>query len=324
MRIGFFSSSHDTSIGSYRIWVKDLNQYFNDCGIDSTICTSHEDIVACDILICAKNDAHTAKLFKNRFANKKVGIINLAADQQIEVDFVIVGSLEEKDSLSFYENVFLFPLVESMMQDISIKKHKKSDILTLGFHGSHTHLAKFRPNLASALEELDKELNIKLKVITSNKHFDWKVGRPKIKNIEIKQWNIDTICDELRACDIGLVPNLTTIFEQSSTISADMGLYSTDYTVRFKNKSNAGRSFVFHQLGIPVVSDLTPSNFHILGNPECGFVAHSKLGWKKSILSLSDHLVRGRVADNAKKEFDRLYDPHMWAARLYKEIMEIS
>jgi glycosyltransferase involved in cell wall biosynthesis len=93
--------------------------------------------------------------------------------------------------------------------------------------------------------------------------------------------------------------------------------------MRFKNKSNAGRSFVFHQLGIPVVADITPSHFHVMGNPDCGFLVADKAGWYKALLKLTNYRTRQEIADNAKKEFDRLYDPHDWARKLYREIEEI-
>ena len=93
--------------------------------------------------------------------------------------------------------------------------------------------------------------------------------------------------------------------------------------VRFKNKSNAGRAFVFHQLGIPVVADLTPSNLHILGNPKNGFCVLSTNGWLKAFRKLKDYKVRQEIANNAKDEFDRLYDPIIWAKDLYEEIRKI-
>ena len=108
MNIGFVSSRHDLSVGSYRIWVNDLNEYFGQVGVSSIICTSPSDMDSSDVLICSKNDVHAEQTLKRSYPDKKVGIINLAADRiDLEVDFVIVGSLEEKDSLSHYDNVFL-------------------------------------------------------------------------------------------------------------------------------------------------------------------------------------------------------------------------
>ena len=88
---------------------------------------------------------------------------------------------------------------------------------------------------------------------------------------------------------MGLVPNMSDVVElgdYSKRVDNDQGLYSTDFAMRMKNKSNAGRSFVFHQLGIPVISDITPSNLHILGDPDCGYVAFNKNSWKKAIEAL--------------------------------------
>ena len=72
------------------------------------------------------------------------------------------------------------------------------------------------------------------------------------------------------------VPNITQINSKSFPSDSALGLYNTDYILRMKNKSNAGRAFVFHQLGIPVVADITPSNFHIMGGDDCGYLVNSK------------------------------------------------
>ena len=61
-------------------------------------------------------------------------------------------------------------------------------------------------------------------------------------------------------------------------------MVENDYLIRFKNTSNAGRCFVFHQLNIPVVAELLPSHFHILGNPENGFLTSSEESWYQSLM----------------------------------------
>ena len=192
MKILFFASG-DIGAGSYRIWVNDLNDYFRDCGYDSEIATSKTKgaLLDYDVVICSKNDVETAIAVKKQFPNKKVGVINLAADKRdIPVDFVIVGSIEEMDSLSHYKNVFLFPLIENMYQGEDYKTHSKKSRLRIGFHGHYPHLSKFAPNLKRAIEEVDKVCDIELLVITSNTSFKWKVGKPNIENIIMKPWNI--------------------------------------------------------------------------------------------------------------------------------------
>ena len=284
-KILFLSSTNDVSMGSYRIWVHDLNLTFLECGFESKI--SHQlnkkEIEAHDIIICAKPDVNVSVMVKAEFPHKKVGIINLNSDViGMPIDFVIVGSLEEAASLAHYENVFLYPLIERMYQSKEdYKTHHNKDELVLGFHGHYPHLSKFAPYLKPALEELDQTINLQLKIITSNVNFNWKIGKPKIKNLSMVEWNLRTIKEELMKCDVGIV----------------------------------------HQLGIPVVADLTPSNFHILGDPRCGFIAFNKDSWIKSILKLVDSKKRQSIAKAAKEEFDRLYDPHVWAKRLHHNIL---
>ena len=306
-----FASRGNISTGSYRIWVHDLNHYFNELGFNSSIFSGNpKEIGDADIIICGKSDPDVA----------------MAIKKTDPIDFVIVGSLEEMDSLSHYDNVFLYPLIEKMYQDPGdYKQHKNSSTLTIGFHGHYPHLSKFSPHLCQALEEMDKTHNIELKIITSNVGFNWKVGKPKIKNISMKSWDIKTIKQEILGCDIGVVPNITSLNlnDLGLKTSTNLGWYDTDHIIRMKNKSNAGRCFVFHQLGIPVVADLTPSNFHIMGDPECGSIAMSRDGWLKALINLTEPETRQRMADNAKREFDRLYDPHVWARRLYTNLLEI-
>ena len=326
-KILFFCSTPFMHVGSYRIWVHDLNQYFQELGITSAIASASNKIDDYDIIICGKEDADMASSIKGRYPEKIVGVINLSAERKnLNVDFVIVGSLEEMDSLSDYDNVFLFPLIEKMFQDCEQKTHVSRDTLRIGYHGHYPHLSKFEPHLRAALEELDKTCNMELLVITTHENINWRRGRPNIKNLIMRQWNLDTIKKELMTCDIGIVPNVTYVDVNSHGLEMnnDFGLYNTDHVVRMKNKSNAGRAFVFHQLGIPVIADLTPSNFHIMGDPQCGTIAFNKQSWVKGILNLRDPKARKNMASHAKEEFDRLYDPVLWAQRLYIDIRNIN
>ena len=70
------------------------------------------------------------------------------------------------------------------------------------------------------------------------------------------------------------------------------GKWKTDYLFRFKNKCNNGRSLVFFWLGVPVIADFSPSNGHILGAGDCGFMAHSKDGWLHALRKLKDSKIR--------------------------------
>ena len=323
----FFSSNRDISVGSYRIWVNDLSQYFNELGIPAKIYTDNSDFQDCDTIIVGKSDALITPTLRQSFPNKKIGVINLQADRlDLPIDFVIVGSVEEKASLSTYDNVFIYPLIERLYQNKQLKTHTNSDILKIGFHGNYPHLAKFEPHLSRALEEINKQHKIELVIVTSSENYDWQYGRPNIENITMKTWDINTVGNDISEFDIGIVPNITDIpldVDKHGT-SVDHGLYNTDYIFRMKNKSNAGRAFVFHQLGIPVIADFTPSNFHIMGDPDCGYLVHDQDSWKRAVIELMDPSRRQSVAKKARKEFDRLYNPYKWAERLNKQIGEIK
>ena len=60
-----------------------------------------------------------------------------------------------------------------------------------------------------------------------------------------------------------------------------------------------------------------------MGDPKCGFLALNRASWLKALTKLADPEARQQIADNAKREFDRLYDPHEWAQRLYEDLLEI-
>ena len=312
------SSGTCIGTGSYRIWILDLSHYLSEVGIESKI-GGIADIPDYDIVIFGKRGSSVRRALNAKQKNKKVGLINPGGGINYNVDFIIVGSLEEKDSLSKNKNVFLFPLIERLFQNKELKEHKDSETLRLCFHGHYPHLAKFEPNLKLALDEFSKERSIELMIIHGNSRFKWEHGRPNI-NIIFKKWNSKTIAGDILSCDIGLSPNATVIANAKLPTSTDLGLYNTDYAIRFKNKSNAGRAFVFHQLGIPTIADLTPSHFHILGNPDCGYIAMSKDGWLSALRELSCPKHRNFIGANAKKEFDRLYNPLEWTQRLYNNI----
>ena len=272
-RITFLATNNAMSVGSYRIWVNDLSHYLREHGVECDITGDPYSAINnnSDVIICAKSDAQLVPVIKRANKIKKVGVINLSADSPITADFVIAGSIEEKISLSHHSNVILYPLIEKMFQSqADYKKHSEKDKIRIGFHGSYTHLCKFDFGLKNALEEFDKNNNMELFIITSNPSYQWSVGAPNVKNLTVKKWNYETIKEDFLSCDIGVVPNITRLDfdDMRMGTSVDLGLYDTDYVVRFKNKSNAGRAFVFHQLGIPVIADLTPSNMHILGDPK--------------------------------------------------------
>ena len=313
MRIDFIASSTNITIGSYRIWVHDLCNTLNRLdGVDS--CINPQNSNNADVIICSKSDISKVDKIKSKYPDKKVGVINPGGDSCS--DFIIVGSPEEYCSFSNKKYVFMYPLIEDMYANVEPKKHKEGKMV-IGFHGSYSHLPKFEFGLKDALEELEKEVDFKLLIVSSCEDPTWKVGKPSLRDIEIVKWDFSTITDHLMRMDIGLVPNITNLKGQMPMfLDSDLGLYNSDYFLRYKNKSNAGRAFVFMQLGIPVIADLTPSNLHLLGGLDCGYLAMDKDGWLNALRELQNSQKRQEIANNALLKFRAEYDSTIWAKKL--------
>jgi len=324
MKIYFIATNQNICVGSYRIWVRDLSRTLNSLGHDCKIVKTVIEIPKeAEMVILSKNDYHLAESVANTL-NCIVGCINLAADIKNKfIDFIITGSIEESISLSAYDNVFLYPLIELDYENISPKQHTENNTIKICFHGHYPHLSKFNPHLKQALEIFAQETKIELHVITGSENFTWNIGRPNVPII-YKHWNHKNFVHDIQQCDIGVIPNVTDlnayIPQLRATQSRDQGWYHTDYNIRFKNKSNAGRAFVFYQLGIPVIADLTPSNLHILGDTSCGYCAHNSHSWLRALRQLKSHNLRRKVSLNARNAFKRLYDPCIWAQKLIEQI----
>ena len=115
-------------------------------------------------------------------------------------------------------------------------------------------------------------------------------------------------CD-ISEFDICIVPNCKNISKTTFTPNenSNIGEYKTDYVLRFKNKSNAGRAFVAYQLGVPVITDLTPSNMPMQHDSTCGFIVDGGNSFYNALSVLLNHQNRNIIAANANKRFNEIY-----------------
>ena len=314
MKIDFFTDNPDENVGSYRIWVKDLSRTINDIGHKSQIFLGGESAldVDSDVIILGKSCYELASSIKKIFKNSKIGAINIPCDYNSEdIDFVIVGSPEEYISMSMYEKVFIHPLIERKFENISIKDHKDSNVMKFCFHGHWPHLAKFVPSLSTALDRYNNEvMKSQLHIITGETD-DYSSHPMLPKNIEIISHSYKEIdfTSVVKSCDIGIVPNVTDLTYhvpglKDSEIS-QYGLYKTDYNIRFKNKTNGGRSYVFYQHGIPVIHDLSPSSFDFMSRTGEYICAHDENSYIREMKRLTSAEYRNKVSKINKKIFDR-------------------
>ena len=329
MKICFISNGN-INYGSYRIWVNDLNNNFNHLGYTSKI--NPDDPENYDTIIFGKNINvdNVLSSYKKKYPNKKYGWIN-APNQNKKcystLDFIIAGSIEEKDSLLKYvKNIFIYPLIENMYINVERKKHYKKKEIIIGYHGNCVHLNHLHLSFNKAVEKIKEKYKniykIKLLVITNTLN-NWKQkNRPNI-DIEFKKWNIKTIRNDLMDMDIGIVPTISHFKNNHKDFDNSVGKYNSDISIRFKNKSNNGRSLVFFQLGIPIIADYTPSNMHILGDEKNGCAVLSMNGWYNALEKLLCENKRQEMANNAYKEYQMKYNCLEYTKKLYEELKNI-
>lgn len=322
--IAFFSSSPNPTIGSYRIWIKDLQYYLKEIGISTIEINEIEKLEknVSKILIVDKSDENNIFEINDNF-NGLVGLINPSGNKNHKVDFYITGSHEERLSIRDNKPVFVFPLVEQQYQNHKLKIHKYKQKLIIGYHGNPYHLNRLKNGLGEALYKFANNYEFKLNLIVSNpKDVPKKYISTNIE-YEIIEWNINSILDEIYKIDIGFIVNISKIKIRNQFLQSKKGLYETDYGIRFKNKSNSGRLFPFIQLGIPIIADITPSNFHLLGGMKGGILAYDENSWYNALLKLKDYKNRTKYASENKIIFDREYNPIYWAEKLILDLNEM-
>ena len=331
MKIIFYSDTENLNTGSYRIWVHDLNKTLIETGIDSKVVHYNLELIDkdADVVIFCKSAYKRIQEFKKISGKSVIGAINVSCDYyDPSIDFVIAGSPEEYASLSRYKNVFIYPLIEKKFENIKRKKHTfDRDVLTIGFHGHYPHLFKFEPFLKNAIERYDRDIKkVEINIITGNPEFEWKTGRPDVK---INTFNYDENFSEvISSCDVGVVPNVSDIrmsFPKIQEIkSIEFGLYDTDYYLRLKNKTNAGRAYVFYQHGIPVIHDLSPSSFELMKITGYNICAHDSNGWYKELSNLTSFEKREEVSKAYYDAFKKYYRLEDHAKKLTKQIKKVK
>tara|TARA_Y100000996_G_scaffold415264_1_gene409040 strand:+ start:1328 stop:2344 length:1017 start_codon:yes stop_codon:yes gene_type:complete len=335
----FFLERGKDKLGSNRIYINNLSFWISKLGIKVVKSKNIKKDFSHYIL----SKYSTIKdLKKIREVNKGKVICGLVHPSDLSksnldlinnVDFLICGSIEERDYYSYLNKpIIRFPQIER------IKFRKKTHInkknIVIGYHGNLEHLEEM-DTLKYALERLNNKYKISLTVIYDKKLGRWNRGRPNIPIKEIN-WEFNKIIKEIPKFDIGIVPCTNNFFLDKPKINKNIisFLFKTftggknkrtnDYVIRFKVTSNAGRSFIFHQLGIPVIADFWPSNFEILGNPKNGLLAHSEQGWYDSLEELINSAKKRQVmSNNAQTEFKKNYDPMLWAKNLINELSKL-
>jgi len=229
----------------------------------------------------------------------RIGVIDLrpsSLKKSLGADFVIANGIEMQDWLAdYFENIFIYPIYPQI--NVPLKKHAQNHPLIVGYHGNKVHLSAMTPRLSAALESLAEHYEIELWAVYDVRNLgapSFQICDPRKVRIRYIQWSPDVYETYLAQVDIGVVPAVIPIQNEKSAkekIASYSSLFQpheSDYLVRYKNTSNAGRIYVFSQLGIPVVAGITPSASQAIKHDVNGYLAHSAGGWYSALKRLAD------------------------------------
>jgi hypothetical protein len=116
---------------------------------------------------------------------------------------------------------------------------------------------------------------------------------------EIIEYNTTTIYEQLSRCDIGLAPmtvsqklSIPAMADVTSEYFEPKDVQPEDFVLRCKRTSNAGRAFLFLQVGVPTIADPCPDVLKFAATNKDGdiqqiiTIAHRREAWSNLINSL--------------------------------------
>ena len=118
------------------------------------------------------------------------------------------------------------------------------------YHGNDDHLNEAEGVLDIALVHINQRTPLKFIAINRRQ---WTRGRPAGVQIKESEWSsMDDTYHTLRRCDIGLVPQL--VGKPAGKTCGSIQPRVNVLSLTWKDSANAGRAFVFAQVGVPFVT----------------------------------------------------------------------
>lgn len=165
------------------------------------------------------------------------------------------------------------------------------------YHGNDDHLNEAKGVLDVTLAHISRQTPLKFIAINRGK---WTDGRPVGVQIKEYKWStMDTTYDTLRGCDLGLVPHL--VGKPVGTSCGHIQPGTNVFSLTWKDSANAGRAFVFAQLGVPFVAGPDFETLRMLGDAgleEDSLAALTQGQWEKNVgRLLADSNYRQHVSE---------------------------
>lgn len=288
-----------------------------------------------DVVLFMGYDARVAEARAAK-PSLKIGVIDLRfmdIDDARGADFAIANGVEVADWLSIYfENIFIYPIYPQV--NAPLKKHAQNRPLVVGYHGNKLHLAATQPHVVAALEALSEYYDVELWAVYDIRTLG-EMPRDFCDPMKIKmryfQWEEDIYDRVIAQVDIGIVPNLIPL-KDDMRVKQFAEPYSplipsnpnADYLPRFKKTTNAGRIYVFSQLGIPVVAGMSPSAAQAIPYAEGGYLALSAAGWYHGLKKLADSAeLRTQMGSRLYSDFQKGIAPSALNRKLVEFIQHL-
>ena len=219
--------------------------------------------------------------------------------ENVAADLLVVTSLEQREAmLPLNTSTFVYHSFPNMRP--KTKEHSAKKTTIIGYHGNREHLVCFAPAINAALDSLASEHSIELWVMYNIANLGkWTRGLPQRVRVRHIQWSEEAYYTELAQADIGICNNHIPVGSRVAQLAARRWLYRpglrkgypyrpNDYLLRYKYSTNPSRIYVFGMLGIPAISDFTPSSNQLIRDGHSGYIVHGTAGWRNAI----DRLIR--------------------------------
>lgn len=322
-------NTHVDNSGS-QIWIHSLFKRLVEAGMDATL-NDWQNYNRYDVAVFMGYD-HDMTEARRQNPDIRIGLADPKQSelQSIraakEADFVMVSSIEQRDV--FYRlnrNVLIlytFPLMPSVK-----KVHQPKEPIILGYHGNRVHLECMFEGVQIALNELAKRRKIEFWAIYNIARLgEAKIGVPDPSLMRVRhiQWSPEMspnstvtikFYEELAHVDIGIVSNAIPIrnrlkmLEHTAYRKKEFMYEPFDHLIRYKASCNPGRIYPFAQLGIPVVSDFSPSASQFIRDGQSGFIVSSPYAWLEAFETLADSPeLRNKMAYQLRSIMDQVFN----------------
>ena len=190
----------------------------------------------------------------------------------------------------YNHQVYVMPTTIDLEQYAEVKTHYQTEVVTIGWTGSHTTLAYYE-ELKPVFLELKKKYGAKIRFALIG---DARYSDPALE-LQGIAWNESTEAHDLLAFDIGVMP-----------------LPDNEWT---RGKCGC-KGLQYMGVGIPAVMAAVGTNTEIIDHGKNGLLAYTNDDWFNHLSALIDsEELRKELGMNGRKSLEERYSRQVWASK---------